>query len=184
MSRFFGEIRQVAYLVPDIEAAMGYWADVLGVGPWFYNSKVPIENYIYRGQRYEPHNSVALANSGDLQIELLQTRNDVPSMYRDFLQAGRSGMHHFAYWTETFDDDLVRAEAAGFKVCMSGEVGDNGRFVYFETTDAGDDVWPGTVVELSEVAGPKGRLFKLIREASLNWDGADPVRAFPDLRSL
>jgi hypothetical protein len=40
------------------------------------------------------------------------------------------------------------------------------------------------VVELSEVAGPKGRLFKLIREASLNWDGADPIRAFPDLRSL
>jgi hypothetical protein len=67
---------------------------------------------------------------------------------------------------------------------MSGEVGDNGRFVYFETTDAGDGVWPGTVVELSEVAGPKGRLFKLIREASLNWDGADPIRAFPDLRSL
>jgi Glyoxalase/Bleomycin resistance protein/Dioxygenase superfamily len=92
MSRFFGEIRQVAYLVPDIEAAMGYWADVLGVGPWFYNPKVPIENYIYRGQRYEPHNSVALANSGDLQIELLQTRNDVPSMYRDFLQAGLWGM--------------------------------------------------------------------------------------------
>jgi catechol 2,3-dioxygenase-like lactoylglutathione lyase family enzyme len=184
MSRFFGEIRQVAYLVPDIEAAMRYWADVLGVGPWFYNPKVPVENYIYRGQRYEPHNSVALANAGGLQIELLQTRNDVPSMYRDFLQAGLSGMQHFAYWTETFDDDLVRAEAAGFKVCMSGEVGDNGRFVYFETTDAGDDVWPGTVVELSEVAGPKGRLFKLIREASLNWDGADPIRAFPDLRSL
>jgi len=183
MSRFFGDIRQVAYLVPDIEAAMRYWADVLGVGPWFYNPKVPIENYTYRGQRYEPHNSVALANAGDLQIELLQTRNDVPSMYRDFLRAGLSGMQHFAYWTETFDADLARANAAGFKVCMSGEVGDNGRFVYFEAAD-GDGTWPGTVVELSEVAGPKGRLFKLIREASTNWDGADPVRAFPDLRSL
>ena len=33
MSRFFGEIRQVAYLVPDIEAAMDYWSSVLGVGP-------------------------------------------------------------------------------------------------------------------------------------------------------
>ena len=183
MSRFFGEIRQVAYLVPDIEAAMRYWSDVLGVGPWFYNPKVPIENYTYRGQRYEPHNSVALANAGGLQIELLQTRNDVPSMYRDFLRAGLSGVQHFAYWTETFDDDLARADAAGFKVCMSGEVGDNGRFVYFETPED-DRAWPGTVVELSEVAGPKGRLFKLIREASVNWDGAHPVRAFPDLRSL
>ena len=48
MSRFFGEIRQVAYLVPDIEAAMDYWANVLGVGPWFYNPRVPIENRRHR----------------------------------------------------------------------------------------------------------------------------------------
>ena len=184
MSRFFGEIRQVAYLVPDIEAAMDYWATVLGVGPWYYNPQVPIVNYTYRGERYEPHNSVALANAGGLQIELVQTRNDVPSMYRDFLRAGLKGVQHFAYWTESFDADLARAEAAGFKVCMGGEVGESGRFVYFETPAAGSDALPGTMIELSEVAGPKGKLFKLIREASVQWDGADPVRPFPDLRTL
>jgi catechol 2,3-dioxygenase-like lactoylglutathione lyase family enzyme len=184
MSRFFGEIRQVAYLVPDIEAAMDYWARGLGVGPWYYNPRVPIENYTYRGQRYEPHNSVALANAGGLQIELVQPRNDVPSMYRDFLSAGYSGVQHVAYWTEQFDADLKRAEDAGFRVCMSGEVGANGRFVYFDEPPIGAARYPGTVIELSEVAGPKGRLFKLIREAAIGWDGADPVRAFPDLRTL
>jgi catechol 2,3-dioxygenase-like lactoylglutathione lyase family enzyme len=180
MSRFFGEIRQVAYLVPDIEAAMDHWSRVLGVGPWYYNPKVPIRNYQYRGERYEPHNSVALANAGALQIELLQTRNDVPSMYRDFLRAGHQGVQHVAYWTENFDADLARAEAAGFKVCMGGEVGDNGRFVYFEDRSP----LPGTTIELSEVAGPKGRLFKMIREAAVGWDGSEPVRAFPDLGKL
>jgi hypothetical protein len=40
------------------------------------------------------------------------------------------------------------------------------------------------VIELSEVAGPKGKLFKMIREASLGWDGSDPVRPFPDLSTL
>jgi catechol 2,3-dioxygenase-like lactoylglutathione lyase family enzyme len=180
MSRFFGEIRQVAYLVPDIEAAMDYWSRVLGVGPWYYNPKVPIRNYRYRGQSYEPHNSVALANAGALQIELLQTRNDVPSMYRDFLRAGHQGVQHVAYWTESFDADLARAEAAGFTVCMGGEVGENGRFVYFENRSS----LPGTTIELSEVAGPKGRLFKMIREGAVGWDGSDPVRAFPDLSKL
>jgi catechol 2,3-dioxygenase-like lactoylglutathione lyase family enzyme len=184
MSRFFGEIRQMAFMVDDIEAAMRYWSDVLGVGPWFYNPKVPIKNYTYRGESYEPHNSVALANAGGLQIELLQTRNDVPSMYRDFQRAGHSGAQHFAYWTETFDADLERAAAAGFKVCMGGEVGANGRFVYFEQDSAHPGIHPGTVIELSEVAGPKGRLFKLIHEASRDWDGADPVRPFPDLDTL
>jgi catechol 2,3-dioxygenase-like lactoylglutathione lyase family enzyme len=180
MSRFFGEIRQVAYLVPDIDAAMDHWSRVLGVGPWYYNPHVPIRNYHYRGQHYEPHNSVALANAGALQIELLQTRNDVPSMYRDFQRAGHQGVQHVAYWTESFDADLARAEAAGFRVCMGGEVGANGRFVYFEDRSA----LPGTTIELSEVAGPKGRLFKLIREAAVNWDGRDPVRPFPDLSRI
>lgn len=180
MSRFFGEIRQVAYLVPDIEAAMDHWSRVLGVGPWYYNPRVPIRNYHYRGERHEPHNSVALANAGSLQIELLQPRNDVPSMYRDFLRAGHQGVQHVAYWTEAFDADLARAQAAGFTVCMGGEVGENGRFVYFEDRSS----LPGTTIELSEVAGPKGRLFKLIREAAAGWDGSDPVRAFPDLSRL
>jgi catechol 2,3-dioxygenase-like lactoylglutathione lyase family enzyme len=184
MSRFFGEIRQVAYLVPDIEAAMDHWARLLGVGPWYYNPKVPIRDYRYRGQRYEPHNSVALANAGALQIELLQTRNDVPSMYRDFLRAGHRGVQHVAYWTEHFDADLARAEAAGFTVCMGGEVGENGRFVYFEDRVEGGAPLPGTTIELSEVAGPKGRLFKLIREAAVGWDGSEPVRPFPDLSKL
>jgi catechol 2,3-dioxygenase-like lactoylglutathione lyase family enzyme len=108
MSKFFGEIRQLGYVVPDIEAAMDYWSKTLGVGPWFYNPKVPIKNYSYRGEAHEPHNSVALANSGFVQVELIQTRNDVPSMYRDFLRAGRTGLQHVAYWTSDYDADLAR----------------------------------------------------------------------------
>jgi catechol 2,3-dioxygenase-like lactoylglutathione lyase family enzyme len=184
MSRFFGEIRQVAYLVPDIEAAMRYWSESLGVGPWFYNERVPIRNFFHRGQRYEPHNSVALANAGGLQIELLQTRNNVPSMYREFREAGLQGVQHFAYWTEAFDADLERARAAGLVVCMGGEVGENGRFVYFEEPRRHPGWHPGSVVELSEVAGPKGRMFRMIREAAAHWDGRDPVRSFPDLSRI
>src|SRR6218665_565440 len=183
MSRIFGEIRQVASLVPDIEAAMDYWSSVLGVGPWYYNPKVPIKNFTYRGESFEPHNSVALANAGGLQIELLQTRNDVPSMYRDFLRAGLTGVQHVAYWTEDFDADLARALAAGFTVCMGGEVGENGRFVYFEDRPHPGS-GPGTTIALSEVGGPKGKLFRLIREAAQGWDGRDPVRPFPDLSTL
>ncbi|NYT58113.1 VOC family protein [Alcaligenaceae bacterium] len=179
MSKFFGEIRQLGYVVKDIEAAMEYWSNTLGVGPWYYNPKVPIKNYRYRDEIYEPHNSVALANSGFVQVELIQCRNDVPSMYRDFLQAGNTGLQHVAYWTESYDNDLARLVAQGFRPVMSGEVGERGRFVYFDT-----EYHPGTVIELSEVAGPKGKLFDLIRNESQEWDGHDPVRAFPDLSTL
>ncbi|WP_102222642.1 VOC family protein [Acidimangrovimonas sediminis] len=176
MSRFLGQIRQLGYVVPDIEAAMAHWSDVMGVGPWFYNPKVPIEGYQYDGQSHVPHNSVALANSGFVQVELIQTRNDVPSMYRDFQQAGHTGLQHVAYWTQDFDADLAMMEARGFTVKMGGTVGANGRFVYFA-----EEMHPGTVIELSEVVGPKGRMFDTIRAASEGWDGADPVRPFPSL---
>jgi len=179
MSRFLGAVRQLGYVVDDIEAAMAHWHAVMGVGPWFYNPRVPIEDYRYDGQSYQPHNSVALANSGFIQIELIQCRNDVPSMYRDFRDDGHRGLQHLAFWTRDYDRDLARMEAEGFRRKMSGKVGENGRFVYFDR-----QAHPGTVIELSEVMGPKGRMFDMIRAASEGWDGSDPVRPFPDLSAI
>tara|TARA_R110000751_G_scaffold146094_1_gene249647 strand:- start:31990 stop:32529 length:540 start_codon:yes stop_codon:yes gene_type:complete len=179
MSKILGPIRQLGYVVDDIEAGMRHWSQVMGVGPWYYNPRVPIENYTYDGQTHEPHNSVALANSGYVQVELIQTRNDVPSMYRDFRNAGHRGLQHVAFWTECFDADLERLLACDFTVKMGGEVGVNGRFVYFE-----QEHHPGTVIELSEVLGPKGKMFDMIRAASEDWDGQDPIRPFPDLSTL
>jgi hypothetical protein len=176
---FFGEIRQLGYVVPDIEAAMDYWSRVLGVGPFFYAERVPVVNFTYRGAPSSPVTSVALANSGAVQVELIQQRNDAPTMYRDFVAAKGSGLQHVAYWTQNFDADMERLSARGFKVGMGGEVGARGRFVYFET-----EYHPGAVIELSEVEGPKGRMFDLIRNAATGWDGSDPVRPFPDLSKL
>lgn len=179
MSNLLGPIRQLGYVVDDIELGMKHWSEVMGVGPWFYNPRVPIEDYHYEGKPYEPHNSVALANSGDMQVELIQIRNDVPSMYRDFMNKGLRGLQHVAFWTTTFDDDLAMMKARGFTVKMGGCVGDDGRFVYFAEEDH-----PGTCIELSEVMGPKGRMFDAVRAAAVDWDGKNPVRPFPDLSEI
>ena len=170
MSRRFGEIRQNGYVVRDVEAAMRHWTEVLGVGPFFYFERVPIEDFRYRGAASPLEVSIALANSGPLQIELIQQRNDAPSMYRDFLAAGHEGLQHVAYWTEAFDTDLERLRE--LEIGQSGAVGGaDGRFVYFAT-----ESHPGTVVELSEISGAKGRFFSRIRDAAATWDGSDPIR--------
>src|SRR5947208_15812553 len=100
-------------------------------------------------------------------------------MYAHFIKVGKTCLQLVAYWTEDYDAELARLEAKGFKAVMSGEVGARGRFVYFDT-----EYHPGTVIELSEVAGPKGRMFDLIRAAAKDWDGSDPVRPFADLSQL
>jgi hypothetical protein len=178
VSRIFGEPRQNGYVVRDVEAAMRHWSEVLGVGPWFYFERVPMEEFRYRGEPSSLEVSIALANSGALQIELIQPRNDAPSMYRDFLAAGREGLQHLAYWTECFDEDLARLQALGHEVGQSGQIGADGRFVYLLT-----EAHPGTVIEVSEISGPKGRFFAHIAAAAAHWDGADPIRRMGAPRS-
>jgi hypothetical protein len=172
MSRIFGDIRQNGYVVRDVEAALRHWTQMLGVGPFFYFETVPMQDYRYRGQAAEIEVSIALANSGPLQIELIQQRNDAPSSYRDFLAAGREGLQHVAYWTQQFDADTARLATLGYEPVQSGCVGGaNGRFVYYAT-----EAHPGTIVELSEVSGAKGRFFEHIAEVSRTWDGSQPIR--------
>jgi hypothetical protein len=172
MSRVFGEVRQNGYVVRDIEAAMRHWTEVLGVGPFFYFERVPMQDFRYRGRPSEIEVSIALANSGALQIELIQQRNDAASSYRDFLGAGHEGLQHIAYWTERFDADTTRLAALGYEPVQSGWVGGpDGRFLYYAT-----EAHPGTIVELSEVSGAKGQFFKHIAEAARLWDGSQPIR--------
>ncbi|MGX1197757.1 VOC family protein [Parvibaculum sp. MBR-TMA-1.3b-4.2] len=172
MSRFFGKVCQNGYVVRDIEAALTHWTEVLGVGPFYYIERVECDWFTYKGEPSPVEMSIALANTGDLQIELIQQRNDAPSMYMDFLNAGREGLQHMSYWTTEFQADYDRAVAAGYKVGHEGQIGGpQGRFVYFDT-----ETHPGTVIEMSDISGAKGKFFEHIRNAAANWDGSNPIR--------
>ncbi len=173
MSRLFGNVRQNGYVVRDIAAAMKFWTETLRVGPFFYIERVRTDWFRYRGDPSPVEMSIALANSGDLQIELIQQRNDAPSMYLDFLREHGEGLQHMSYWTVDYQHLHDQALAAGFTVGHEGQIGGaQGRFAYFET--AGH---PGTVIEISDVSGSKGRFFQYISDKAAAWDGSDPVRA-------
>ena len=173
MSRIFGAIRQNGYVVRDIQAAMDHWITVMGVGPWFYIPKVSTEHFRYHGVDSPVEMSIALANSGDLQIELIQQRNDARSMYKDFLDAGREGLQHVAYWSRDYQGVYDKALSLGYRVGHEGQIGGSrGRFSYFET-----EAHPGTVIELSDISGRKGEFFEHVKTVAADWDGSDPIRA-------
>ena len=172
MSRIFGPARQNGYVVGDIRAAMDHWIKVMGVGPWYYIDRVKTDYFRHRGRDSGIEMSIALANSGNLQIELIQQRNDAPSMYREFLAAGREGLQHMSFWTTDYQALYDRALTLGYKVGHEGQIGgEKGRFAYFDT-----EIHPGTVIEISDISGGKGRFFERIRQAAADWDGADPIR--------
>lgn len=170
MSHIFGPVRQNGYVVRDIEAAMAHWIG-LGVGPWFYTEAVRITDFEYRGNPGHIELSIALANSGDLQLELIQQRNDAPSLGQDFLCEHGEGLQHVSAWTHDMAGDLRRLEARGLEIAQQGLIGRH-RFVYFDTEGA----HPSTTMELYDISGDPEDYFEQIRAAALTWDGSDPVR--------
>ncbi len=154
----------------DLNTAIRQWTTLLGVGPFFCIERVTLPECIYAGGLTNPDLSVALAYSGELQIELMSQRNDAPSMWRSFIEAGHEGYHHVAYWTEDYETDLAALIARGLQIDQSVR-GASGSFAYMS---------PGAgappIVELSELDASKKAVFELVAAASRTWDGSDPVR--------
>src|SRR6476620_10554499 len=170
MSRLFGPMRQVGIDVSDFEKAMHHWAEVCGVGWRSYAEQLPLSEFRYCGRVYDIKMSVALANSGDVQLELIQQRCDSPSLYRDFLAGGHEGMQHWSSWPVNYHAIRERALQSGWEIGQEG-VSSRGSFIYFL-----NEGHPGTVVEIAEATPTRMRIFDQVREAALNWDGSDPIR--------
>jgi hypothetical protein len=170
MSHRFGPVRQVAWLVHDIDKAMRHWTQVMGVGPFFLLDHIAPKGSTFRGKPTAIELSIALSQSGPVQIELIQQHNDAPSQFSEMLARGIEGQHHVAFWTDTFDADLAKYLGQGLEVLSTANAAPD-RNVFFTV-----EGHPGTLIELSETSGPKGRFFERIAEIAARWDGKDPVR--------
>jgi len=171
MSRHFGPIRQLGYVVHDIEAAMLHWVKSMGIGPWFYKEHYEFDSFSFQGQRHDDLDiSVAMSNSGAMQIELIQQRCDTPSMYRQFLQDSGEGVQHLAFWPPDYEAAYSQAIEGGWQVGQEGQL-PRGKFVYFVS-----DGHPGTVFEFNEITPMRHQIIEEIRTAAASWDGRDPIR--------
>ncbi|MBB4632384.1 VOC family protein [Sphingosinicella soli] len=174
MSRLFGPIFQLAYVVEEIEPALEHWTRTLGVGPFFmFPTPLPF-NWLRRDEQltedYDILSHAALAYSGDVMIELIRP-GSAPSPYREFLDAGRRGVHHVGTVATDYDAQMAAARAAGIRVAIEGELPIS-RFSYLAT----DILHPGTMLELIDMSQEMKDLFATIKSAGANWDGKDPVR--------
>jgi len=167
---FPGPIRQSAYIVGDLDHSIDQWLQI-GVGPWTVLPSFVQADSEYRGQGTAPVVSIAFANSGELQIELIHQEDDAPSIYREFTDSGRTGFHHVAFWSDDFDATMAGAKAAGIPVVHHGTGGGIAKFAYL---DAGG--FTSEVVEVMELNDVTQSMMAMIRHSAVDWDGTDPVR--------
>ena len=107
---------------------------------------------------------------GPVQLELIQVKSPGPNVYRDSIPAGMDGYHHYAYFTDDLGDEFARFETLGVEVASEGTFGPL-RFAYFDTRDA-----VGCMTEALEHDAYLKGVFKIVSDASVDWDGSDPVR--------
>jgi hypothetical protein len=105
-----------------------------------------------------------------VQLELIQQRDDTPSMYREFLAAGHEGLRHWSSWPENYHELLDRAVKNSWTIGQRSE-SSRGPFVYFL-----NERHPGTVIEMAELTPTRRRMFDAVREAAADRDGSDPIR--------
>ena len=165
-----GPIRQVGHVVRDIDHAIAAWV-AMGVGPW-YVVRDRVQRAVYRGKPCEITMSIALANSGELQLELIAQHDDTPSIFTEFLDAHAEGFHQFAWWVRDFDETVAAAQAAGWPVVWTGGEDTATRFAYVEPPPGS----PATIYELMELTEATEGMGAFFRDAAKDWDGTDPVR--------
>jgi len=161
---------QNAWVVDDMQAAMRRWTESCGVGPFFVLEHVAMEDLTYRGRPAKLDCSIALAQAGRTQIELIEQHCGEPSVYRDLVPKGRHAFHHMATFAADYDRELAEYAAQGLSITTTGRFGDM-RFAYIDATPQLD-----CVIELLEDRPAIRDHFKMIADASVNWDGRDPVR--------
>lgn len=176
MSELFGSIGQLGIVVRDLDAAMHYWTEKMHIGPFFVFNQVEVLAFSYRGEPIDLskpfEGRIALANSGPLQIELIDQRSPVRTSYTDFLDAGHEGLHHVGYFSENYDELLRRGLDSGLVVEQEGVLfAPEGKFAYFATSGH-----PGTIQELIAIHDGNRDLFQMIAASAVNWDGKDPIR--------
>ncbi|MGV0716913.1 VOC family protein [Mycolicibacterium sp. XJ662] len=164
-----GPIRQIGYVVSDLDRALASWLE-LGVGPWFVMRGLTL-TASYRGKPCQVTQSLALSNSGELQVELIQQDDQTPSIFTEFLAAGVEGFHQLAYWAEDFDATMQTVAAAGWPVVWSGGEDVGTRFAYVEPPNR-----PAAVIEIMELTEVTTGMAQFVRDAAASWDGSDPIR--------
>lgn len=84
---------------------------------------------MYRGKAQDFRMRIALADAGDMMIELIQPLSD-NNIYVEHLQRKGEGLHHVGMFVPSFDQAVTEAKRQGFSVLQSGRgygrLGDGG----------------------------------------------------------
>jgi methylmalonyl-CoA/ethylmalonyl-CoA epimerase len=125
-------IHHIAIAVPDIDAALSFWRDALGL------------ELSHTEEVAEQESLVAFLPTGESEVELVEPTTDASGMARYIAKRG-PGMHHVCFEVEDIEGTLARLKEKGVRLIndepVAGAGGKKVAFVHPESTG-------GVLVEL------------------------------------
>jgi hypothetical protein len=140
---------QIAFVVPDVRAAVRLWWAEYGVGPWTVFVVEPEDPEI-EGAPQPYAMRVGVANWGPVQMELIEPVHGDTDYARSL--AAHDGGAHLHHLKSGYEGDLDGAVAAleqrGHDVILRGDVPGTSRFAYTRVEGV------GCPIELTQLADP------------------------------
>ena len=131
------KINQVAMVVRDLDATMRTYWEHFGIGPWRileFNAQT-VREMTYRGKVQPYAMRIALAMSGDLQLEIIESIQG-PNIYEDHLRDHGAVLHHFGIVVPDVRAAMRQMDALGYTMIQSGlgtGADGEGGYAYYDT---------------------------------------------------
>ena len=134
--RTHGRVHHVAVIVRDIDTALGFWRDILGLP---VELVLPIE---------QDRVTIAFLPVGESKVELVQPTDDTTGVAR-FLESKGEGFHHVCFEVPDINAALMRLGMDGIELIDSvARKGAEGPVAFLHPRSC-----HGVLVELIEVPG-------------------------------
>ena len=163
-------IHHIGYVVEDLRSGAEHFAATLGAGPFFGMEHIEFEEVTFQGEPAVYDHSSAFGQWGPIIVELTQVHDAQPAGLRGSLVAPGAGIGHVAWLADSLDDEVARLRRIGLTPFHAGRTG------------PASAVWLkggplfGHPLEVLQRREKLEGFYATIREASVGWEGADPLR--------
>jgi catechol 2,3-dioxygenase-like lactoylglutathione lyase family enzyme len=134
---------QIGYVVKDIDKAVSYYKDTLGIRPWMLLNERP-EPCIEKDKEVHPLLRIALGYTGPIQLELIQVVEG-ETIHLNHPAESPWRVHHIGFMVQDIERRLNASQKLGIGVLQRGTIKDIGFTVDYAYLDTVDEA--GVVIE-------------------------------------
>ena len=134
---------QIAIVVKSVDAAVKFYTEVLGIGP-FEIMEVNFPTATYYGEKGGYRGKRGFAKMGPVTLELIELI-DGKTVHEDFLREKGEGVQHLGFTVKDLSKVEEEAATFGLKVAQEMRRPDGSGFAYLDT-----DRFGGVMIEVMQ----------------------------------